>query len=594
MTVLGAVSVLGVSPPVAEASTAPASSISAYVACTYGVVPINTTSATTGTLITVPSTDAYQMVASPNGHTLYVVTGQEGSAAIVPVDASTGRLGTPIATHTTVQALTIAPDGLTAYFVNSTGGLARVNLETGAVQTWIALGRTFVEGMVVTPSGTTLYMSRVNEGEILAVNTSTGVVTTVVSGLVEPENMVLNPTGQSGYVATYDGVYPVSFVGHSVAAPLNVPGAYRMTFSPDGKTLYVAGDGGELVPINTSTSSVGQPIRVVSTGASTEGVAITPNGEDAWVTVDNHPATGGHTYNGAAVQVDLATGALGARIALPQGANTIIIPTTRQGPPPVQPGYDLVGSDGGVFVFPVGQAAGFFGSLPALHVVPVAPIVGLVPTLSENGYFLVGEDGGVFSFGTAPFLGSLPGEGITPAAPVTGIVAVDTDRGYLLVGRDGGVFAFGTVPFLGSLPGDGIHVQNAVGIAATPSGNGYWVVTGTGTVYGFGAAKSLGIAKGTPSQVSAIAGTPTGGGYWITTQDGAVYAYGNATYFGSLPDLGVVPSQPVVGIVRTAGTGGYWLIGKDGGVFAFGDAGYVGSLPGLGLVVNDVVGAAPT
>ena len=28
------------------------------------------------------------------------------------------------------------------------------------------------------------------------------------------------------------------------------------------------------------------------------------------------------------------------------------------------PGYDLAGSDGGVFVFPTGQSQGFFGSLP--------------------------------------------------------------------------------------------------------------------------------------------------------------------------------------------------------------------------------------
>ena len=32
------------------------------------------------------------------------------------------------------------------------------------------------------------------------------------------------------------------------------------------------------------------------------------------------------------------------------------------------PGYVLVGKDGGVFVFPTGQAGGFFGSLPGLQV----------------------------------------------------------------------------------------------------------------------------------------------------------------------------------------------------------------------------------
>jgi hypothetical protein len=257
-------------------------------------------------------------------------------------------------------------------------------------------------------------------------------------------------------------------------------------------------------------------------------------------------------------------------------------------------GYDLVGSDGGVFVFDApGQTGGFFGSLPGLHVIPAAPIVGLVPTLSDQGYFLVGNDGGVFAFGTAPFLGSLPGKHVTPSAPIVGIVAADTDKGYFLVGRDGGVFAFGTVPFLGSLPGKGISVDNIIGIAATPSGDGYWLVQATGKVYGFGAAKALGTLTGSSSPVSAIAGTPTGGGYWITTENGTVKAFGNAKSFGTLPALSVTPALPVIGIVHTSGTGGYWLIGSDGGIFAFGNAGFVGSLPGVGVHVTNILGAVP-
>ncbi|MHB1920319.1 MAG: G1 family glutamic endopeptidase [Acidimicrobiales bacterium] len=257
-------------------------------------------------------------------------------------------------------------------------------------------------------------------------------------------------------------------------------------------------------------------------------------------------------------------------------------------------GYDLVGADGGVFVFDApGQSGGFYGSLPGIHVVPSKPVVGMVATANDKGYFLVAQDGGVFSFGNAPFLGSLPGIGVTPAQPITGLVATGTDQGYFLVGRDGGVFSFGNAPFLGSLPGEGIHVDDIVGIAATPSGNGYWLVASTGQVYAFGAAAHLGTALGTPSAVSAIAGTPTGGGYWITTKDGAVYAFGAAKSFGTLPASHVTPSLPVVGIVHTAGTGGYWLLGADGGIFAFGDAPFYGSLPGIGVHVTDIVGAVP-
>ena len=256
--------------------------------------------------------------------------------------------------------------------------------------------------------------------------------------------------------------------------------------------------------------------------------------------------------------------------------------------------YDLVGADGGVFVFdPPGRSGGYYGSLPGIGVVPNKPIVGIVPTSDDKGYFLVAADGGVFSFGNAPFLGSLPRSHVVPNRPIAGIVAADTDRGYFLVGRDGGVFTFGTVPYLGSLPGDGISVDDIVGIAATPTGNGYWLIASTGRVYAFGAAKQLGTATGTGSPIAAIAGTPTGGGYWVTTGNGAVLAFGNAKSFGTLPTEHVTPNSPIIGLVHTAGTGGYWLVGADGGVYAFGDAPFLGALPSLARV-DDIVGAVAT
>jgi len=217
-------------------------------------------------------------------------------------------------------------------------------------------------------------------------------------------------------------------------------------------------------------------------------------------------------------------------------------------------GYDLAGSDGGVFVFPLGQPSGFYGSLPGLGV-KVSNIVGLVPTNNDTGYDLVGRDGGVFVFPTgqsAGYFGSLPGLGVS-VNNIVGIVAQPGGGGYLLAGRDGGVFAFGSAHYYGSLPGMGVSANNIV----------------------------------------AIAPTLTGKGYYIVGSNGAVYPFGDAVSHGSLPSLGISVSN-IVGIVPTADGGGYWLIGSDGGVFAFGDAGFIGSLPGLGIRVSNVVGAVPT
>jgi subtilase family serine protease len=309
----------------------------------------------------------------------------------------------------------------------------------------------------------------------------------------------------------------------------------------------------------------------------------------------------------------LSASATSATVFVPTGSGTVTVSSTSlmgagtttrlftytppsSPPPAVVPasssGYDLVGQDGGVFVFPTNQSGGFYGSIPGLGI-HVQDITGMVPSPDDGGYFLVGQDGGVFSFGDAPFLGSLPGIHV-PVHDIKGIVPTRDNRGYFLVGQDGGVFSFGDAPFLGSLPGEGIRVNDVVGLAATPSGQGYWVVGGNGAVYAFGNAANLGSVTGNVSPVTGITSTPDGGGYWIVTQDGSVYDFGDAGSFGSLTSVGVSPTSPVIGLVPTADDRGYWLVGSDGGIFAFGDAPFVGSLPGLGIHVTNVVGAVPT
>jgi hypothetical protein len=262
-------------------------------------------------------------------------------------------------------------------------------------------------------------------------------------------------------------------------------------------------------------------------------------------------------------------------------------------------GYDLAGSDGGVYVFPTGQGSGFYGSLPGLGI-HVNNVVGLVPTNNYTGYDLAGSDGGVFVFPTGQssgFYGSLPGLGVR-VNNVVGLVPTNNNHGYDLAGSDGGVFVFPTGQssgFYGSLPGLGIHINDIVGIVAQPGGGGYWLAGRDGGVFAFGSAHFHGSLPGTTSvhNIVAIASTPTGNGYYLVGSDGSVYPFGDAVSHGSLPAMHITVSN-VVSIVPTADGGGYWLIGSDGGVFAFGDAGFIGSLPGLGVRVSNVVGAVPT
>lgn len=69
----------------------------------------------------------------------------------------------------------------------------------------------------------------------------------------------------------------------------------------------------------------------------------------------------------------------------------------------------------------------------------------------------------------------------------------------------------------------------------------------------------------------ALVPTPDSKGYYIVAQDGGVFAYGDAPFLDSLPQLGIVPAQPIVGMglyTVNQTVEGYWLLGADGGVFA--------------------------
>jgi len=321
-------------------------------------------------------------------------------------------------------------------------------------------------------------------------------------------------------------------------------------------------------------------------GGSTQTQAIGPT-SPAYGAATCSPTTASDPVVAAAVTTDERG------IPRPQGGRCDIGAFEYKAPP--VPGYDLVGSDGGVFVFPVGQPTGFFGSLPGLSV-HVHNIVGIVPTNDFAGYDLVGSDGGVFVFPvgqSAGFFGSLPGLHVS-VGDIVGIVPTADDLGYFLVGADGGVFAFGDAPFADSLPGLGVHVGDIVGIVATADDGGYWLVSSGGAVYALGDAPffgSLGASSSTP--VVGIARTADSAGYWLVGRNGSVFSYGDAAFYGSLPALGVNVAN-IVSIVPTPTGKGYWLVGSDGGIFAFGDAVSFGSLPGLGVAVNDVVGAVPT
>jgi hypothetical protein len=385
-------------------------------------------------------------------------------------------------------------------------------------------------------------------------------------------------------------------------APSSGTGGGGSTARPTQSTISVNNAASATITVGTDATftEVGLPTTAtgsVSFGANGETIcAVSLSGlANEAISCSSSPSLGVGTYVVTAAFVDTDGSYLGSTSsnsvtltvdpASPPSATTSPTTTTTS---PVGPkeGYDLVGSDGGIFTF---GAALFYGSTGSLTL--QRPVTGITPTSDHGGYWLVASDGGIFTFGDAGFYGSIPGLGLAPAgsssskrlnAPIVGMVPSTDGGGYFMVAADGGVFAFGDAKFEGSCPSIGGCSGAAVAVMPDASGDGYWLVTSTGRVYAFGDAASYGAPGPQSVPVTSAVRTTDGAGYWILFADGVVDAYGDATDFGG-PTGSVDASDPATTIFTTSDGGGYWVASADGSVFTYGDAPYEGGTSGMHL-----------
>jgi hypothetical protein len=166
------------------------------------------------------------------------------------------------------------------------------------------------------------------------------------------------------------------------------------------------------------------------------GIASTINGGGYWLVGRDGDV---HSFGNAADFVGTGAGA----------AHVVAVVSTDGGG-----GIWLALSNGVVQVY--GEGATFYGDLPGDHVT-VDNIVGMTTTPLDNGYWLVGSDGGIFAFGAARFKGSMGGKHLNK--PIVGMGVDPATGGYWMVASDGGMFSFGA-PFLGST--GGMHINSPI------------------------------------------------------------------------------------------------------------------------------------
>lgn len=243
----------------------------------------------------------------------------------------------------------------------------------------------------------------------------------------------------------------------------------------------------------------------------------------------------------------------------------LLAPTTVPAAPvPLVPvGYRTITADGRL------QAVGR-GTDAATMASPTPPsgVVALVG--AGTGAWAVTQTGQVTPLGGAPTLPDLPALGVVPNAPVVAAVARPQRDGLWLVARDGGVFALGGAPALPNpIPGLRLAAP-VVDAAATPTGAGVWVVAADGGVFALGDAVYAPPPAPPRARVAAVAANPVGPGFWLVDRVGGVVAVGGAP---EVPGLGgLTLNQPVVRAEAAPDGTGLWLVAADGGLFAVGTA----------------------
>jgi YVTN family beta-propeller protein/VCBS repeat-containing protein len=207
------------------------------------VTPIDTTTNTAGTPITVGVSGLEGVVITPNGSTLYVASEQSGT--VTPIDTTTNTAGTPITVGGAPFYLTVTPNGKTVYV--ESGAVTPIDTTTNTPGTPITVGLGPASGLVVTPDGKTLYVANFNSGTVSVISTATNTVVDTI-GLgpgTDPQAAAVSPDGSLVYVVN-DGTGTVSaistatntVVGTIPLGTLTQPQAVAV--STDGSHIYVA------------------------------------------------------------------------------------------------------------------------------------------------------------------------------------------------------------------------------------------------------------------------------------------------------------------------------------------------------------------
>jgi YVTN family beta-propeller protein len=139
--------------------------------------------------------------------------------------------------------------------------------------------------VAVSSDGTRAYVTLSGTGAVVAIDTASNTISTSYSMTVFPKNLAVTPNGAKVYAVAYPPSTNTVEVINTITGTVNsvTIGAnpWAVAITPNGQYAYITTTQGVDV-LSTTTDTIVATIPI-GTGCSSEGIAITPNGRFAYV-----------------------------------------------------------------------------------------------------------------------------------------------------------------------------------------------------------------------------------------------------------------------------------------------------------------------
>lgn len=261
------------------------------------VTPINTVTRRAGAPIRAGS-DPQGIAITPNGKTALVTN--SGSDSVTPVDLATGIAGPPIKVGRQPQAIAITPDGRTAYVLDwGSASVTPISLQSGRMRPGrrgagragrpIRVG-SYPFAISVAPDGRTAYVASYGSDTVTPIDVATGRAGRPVDAGQAPDALAVTPDSSAVYAVGGDSdtVTPISAVTGSARQPVRVGSSpAAVAVSPAGKVVFVVNTiSGTVTPVDVATGHAAGPISVGAYSYPT-AIELAPSGPAA-VVVDTY------------------------------------------------------------------------------------------------------------------------------------------------------------------------------------------------------------------------------------------------------------------------------------------------------------------